>query len=98
MVDGVSYGVPWYVETRLVYYRTDLAEEGGFNQAPANWDELKELAQAQKDAGAEYGHQPAAGRPGLVADVHAVLLAGGRGDRRRGEQPSRSTARRASRR
>ena len=55
VVDGVSYGVPWYVETRLVYYRTDLAEEGGFNEAPANWDELKELAQAQKDAGAQWG-------------------------------------------
>ena len=55
MVDGVSYGVPWYVETRLVYYRTDLAEEGGFNQAPANWDELTQLAQAMVDGGAEYG-------------------------------------------
>ena len=29
IVDGTSYGVPWYVETRLLYYRTDLAEEGG---------------------------------------------------------------------
>jgi multiple sugar transport system substrate-binding protein len=55
VVDGVSYGVPWYVETRLVYYRTDLAEDGGFNQAPANWDELKQLAEAQKEAGAQYG-------------------------------------------
>jgi multiple sugar transport system substrate-binding protein len=55
VVDGVSYGVPWYVETRLVYYRTDLAEEGGFNQAPANWDELTQLAQATVDGGAEYG-------------------------------------------
>jgi multiple sugar transport system substrate-binding protein len=54
-VDGTSYGVPWYVETRLVYYRTDLAEQGGFNQAPANWDELTQLAQAQVDAGAQYG-------------------------------------------
>jgi multiple sugar transport system substrate-binding protein len=55
VVDGVSYGVPWYVETRLLYYRTDLAEQGGFNQAPANWDELTQLAQAQVDAGAQYG-------------------------------------------
>ena len=55
VVDGVSYGVPWYVETRLVYYRTDLAEEGGFNQAPATWDELTQLAQATVDGGAEYG-------------------------------------------
>ncbi|HWM22862.1 MAG TPA: sugar ABC transporter substrate-binding protein [Ilumatobacteraceae bacterium] len=55
VVDGVSYGVPWYVETRLIYYRTDLAEDGGFNQAPANWDELTQLVQAQADAGAEFG-------------------------------------------
>jgi multiple sugar transport system substrate-binding protein len=54
-VEGTSYGVPWYVETRLVYYRTDLAEQGGFSQAPANWDELTQLAQAQVDAGARYG-------------------------------------------
>ena len=86
VVDGVSYGVPWYVETRLVYYRTDLAEEGGFNQAPANWDELKQLAQAQEDAGAECGISLQPGGTGLVADVHAVLLAGRRRDRRRGEQ------------
>jgi multiple sugar transport system substrate-binding protein len=55
VVDGVSYGVPWYVETRLIYYRTDLAEEGGFNQAPATWDELTQLAQATADGGAEWG-------------------------------------------
>jgi multiple sugar transport system substrate-binding protein len=55
VVDGVSYGVPWYVETRLIYYRTDLAEEGGFNQAPANWDELTQLAEATAAGGAEWG-------------------------------------------
>ena len=26
VVDGTSYGVPWYVETRVLYYRTDLVE------------------------------------------------------------------------
>jgi multiple sugar transport system substrate-binding protein len=55
VVDGTSYGVPWYVETRLIYYNTELAEEGGFNQAPANWDELTQLAQAAVDGGAEWG-------------------------------------------
>jgi multiple sugar transport system substrate-binding protein len=54
-VDGTNYGVPWYVETRLVYYRTDLAERGGFNQAPENWDQLTQLAQAQVDGGAQVG-------------------------------------------
>ena len=55
VVDGTSYGVPWYVETRLVYYRTDLAEEGGVTEPPATWDELKAMAEAIQTAGAEYG-------------------------------------------
>jgi multiple sugar transport system substrate-binding protein len=55
VVDGVSYGVPWYVETRLLYYRTDLAEQAGVTEAPANWDELKQLAQGTSEAGAQYG-------------------------------------------
>jgi len=55
VVDGVSYGVPWYVETRLIYYRTDLAEEGGVSAAPTSWEELTALASGMQDAGAEYG-------------------------------------------
>ena len=55
IVDGTSYAVPWYVETRLLYYRTDLAEEGGVTEAPATWDDLKALAEAIQGAGAEYG-------------------------------------------
>ncbi|HYI65326.1 MAG TPA: sugar ABC transporter substrate-binding protein [Candidatus Limnocylindrales bacterium] len=55
VVDGTSYGVPWYVETRLVYYRTDLAEEGGVTEPPASWDDLKAMAEAIQGAGAEYG-------------------------------------------
>lgn len=52
VVDGTSYAVPWYVETRLLYYRTDLAE--GI-EAPATWDDLKAMAVAMQEAGAEYG-------------------------------------------
>jgi len=55
VVDGTSYAVPWYVETRLLYYRTDLAEEGGVTEAPATWDDLKALAEGIQSAGAEYG-------------------------------------------
>ena len=55
-VDGTSYGIPWYVETRLLYYRTDLAEQAGFDEAPTTWEGLKEMAKAmQTEAGAEYG-------------------------------------------
>lgn len=55
-VDGTSYGVPWYVETRLVYYRTDLAEQAGWSEPPTDWDGLKQMAtDMQSKAGAEYG-------------------------------------------
>jgi multiple sugar transport system substrate-binding protein len=55
VVDGVSVGVPWYVETRLIYYRTDLAEDAGFTEPPGNWDELKEMARGMQEAGADWG-------------------------------------------
>jgi multiple sugar transport system substrate-binding protein len=55
-VDGKTYGVPWYVETRLLYYRTDIAKKAGVTEAPKTWDELKEAARKmQEQGGAKYG-------------------------------------------
>lgn len=55
-VDDEVYGVPWYVDTRVLYYRTDLAEKAGVDKAPADWKELRALASAyQKDAGTKWG-------------------------------------------
>ncbi|WP_299528288.1 sugar ABC transporter substrate-binding protein [uncultured Streptomyces sp.] len=55
-VDGTAYGVPWYVDTRVLYYRTDLAEKAGVDKAPATWKEMKDLATAyRKDAGSQWG-------------------------------------------
>jgi multiple sugar transport system substrate-binding protein len=56
VVGDTSYGVPWYVETRVLYYRTDLAEEAGWSEAPKTWDELKQFATDLQDkADVEYG-------------------------------------------
>ncbi|HEX9173783.1 MAG TPA: sugar ABC transporter substrate-binding protein [Telluria sp.] len=33
------YGVPWYVDTRLIYYRQDLLKAAGFAHAPVDWAE-----------------------------------------------------------
>jgi len=56
IVDGKTYGVPWYVETRVLYYRKDIAEKAGITDPPASWDELKAMAQAMKEqGGAKYG-------------------------------------------
>ena len=38
-VDGVLYGVPWYVDTRLLFYRRDILAAAGFARPPASWAE-----------------------------------------------------------
>lgn len=54
--EGESYGVPWYAETRVLFYRTDLAEKAGIKKAPATWKELREAAAAyQEKAGTKWG-------------------------------------------
>jgi multiple sugar transport system substrate-binding protein len=56
VVGGTSYGVPWYVETRVLFYRTDMAEKAGWSEAPKTWDELKQFASdLESKGGAEYG-------------------------------------------
>lgn len=55
-VHGGTYGVPWYVDTPVLYYRTDLAARAGYTAPPATWDEFTALAKAyQAKAGAKYG-------------------------------------------
>ncbi len=69
-VDGTSYGIPWYVETRLVYYRTDLAEKAGITTPPTDWDGLKSMAKAMQDkAGAKWGIGLQAGGEGSWQSV-----------------------------
>jgi multiple sugar transport system substrate-binding protein len=36
---GVLYGLPWYVDTRLLYYRRDLLQRAGFETPPLTWSE-----------------------------------------------------------
>lgn len=38
-------GVPWYIDTRVLYYRSDLLEEVGYKEAPKTWEELADAAQ-----------------------------------------------------
>jgi len=55
-VGGVASGVPWYVETRLLYYRTDIATKAGITSPPATWDDLIAMAKAMKEkGGAKWG-------------------------------------------
>lgn len=42
VVDGSVYGIPWYVDTRLLFYRTDLLAEAGFPEPPRTWSQWVE--------------------------------------------------------
>jgi multiple sugar transport system substrate-binding protein len=44
MYDGKIYGVPWFTDAGLLYYRADLLEKSGFSDPPKTWDELQQMA------------------------------------------------------
>ncbi|MBF0410226.1 MAG: extracellular solute-binding protein [Candidatus Riflebacteria bacterium] len=37
------FGVPWYVDTRVLYYRSDLLSNLGYKTFPSTWDEFENL-------------------------------------------------------
>jgi multiple sugar transport system substrate-binding protein len=54
LIDGTLYGVPWYVDTRLLFYRRDLLAQAGFDAPPRNWDEwLAQMRAIKKLVGPE---------------------------------------------
>lgn len=56
VVDGTSFGVPWYVETRLLYVNKEVAAKAGITEPPSTWDGLKTAVTAlQQKGGAQWG-------------------------------------------
>jgi multiple sugar transport system substrate-binding protein len=48
IIDGTLYGVPWYIDTRLLFYRRDLLAEAGFADPPRSWEEWSRMLAAIK--------------------------------------------------
>lgn len=48
VVNGRLYGIPWYVDTRLLFYRRDLLKQAGFAEPPKTWDEWSRMHAAIK--------------------------------------------------
>src|SRR5678816_3469397 len=46
VVDGATYGIPWYVDTRVIFYRKDLLAAAGYSSMPTTWPDW--LAAMQK--------------------------------------------------
>jgi multiple sugar transport system substrate-binding protein len=56
VVDGTSYGVPWYVETRMLFVNKAVAEKAGITEAPKDWDSLTQAVSDMKaKGGAKWG-------------------------------------------
>ncbi|MFY0760154.1 sugar ABC transporter substrate-binding protein [Metabacillus dongyingensis] len=62
-----TVGVPWYIDTRVLYYRTDLLKEAGYNEAPKTWDELQDAAKKLSERGK--------GKYGISLDIKEQTLA-----------------------
>lgn len=43
------YGVPWFTDAGMLYYRRDLLEEAGISEPPQTWEELKQAAQQMQE-------------------------------------------------
>lgn len=40
IIDTLVYGIPWYIDTRVLFFRTDVLKKAGFDYPPKTWDEL----------------------------------------------------------
>jgi multiple sugar transport system substrate-binding protein len=48
VVAGQLYGLPWYVDTRVLFYRRDLLSQAGFETPPRTWAEWLQMQHAIK--------------------------------------------------
>ncbi len=74
------YGVPWFTDAGMLFYRKDLLEESGISGPPGTWDELKEQAKrVQRDTGVKHGFvfQGADYEGGVVNGLEYVWTSGG---------------------
>ncbi|GHF14583.1 sugar ABC transporter substrate-binding protein [Streptomyces spiralis] len=75
---GKTYGVPWYVDTRVLYYRTDLAAKAGIKSPPATMGDLQKAAEAyQAKAGTKWGLSIQPGGLDTVQSFYPFLYSAG---------------------
>jgi multiple sugar transport system substrate-binding protein len=48
-VAGTVRGIPWYVDTRVLFYRRDLLGKAGIDRPPRSWEEWKRALAAVKN-------------------------------------------------
>ena len=48
VLGGETWGVPWYVDTRVLFYRSDLLRDAGYTEMPHHWSEWKTALRAMR--------------------------------------------------
>jgi len=54
VVEGRLRGIPWYVDTRVLFYRADLLRKAGFGKPPRSWEEWERVLAAVKKVAGPY--------------------------------------------
>ena len=44
VIDSTVFGIPWYVDTRLIFYRIDILRSAGYEHPPRTWDEWYDVS------------------------------------------------------
>jgi putative chitobiose transport system substrate-binding protein len=53
-LNGESFGIPWYLTTRISIYNTQLFNEAGIDQPPSTYAELAQVAQQIRERTGKY--------------------------------------------
>src|SRR5574341_2447167 len=57
VMEGRLFGIPWYVDTRVMFYRKDVLAQAGFPEGPKTWDDWVAASQAiKKQMGTRRGY------------------------------------------
>lgn len=46
VVHDSLYGIPWYVDTRVLFYRADILRKAGYDRLPETWDGWRDAMRA----------------------------------------------------
>lgn len=75
------WGVPWYTDAGLLFYRKDMLAKSGFEAPPKTWEELAKMSRkVMKDSGTRHGFvfEGAVYEGGTVNAAEFIWSAGGR--------------------
>jgi multiple sugar transport system substrate-binding protein len=86
--DGKSWGMPWILDTKYLFYNKAMLAKAGIAEPPKTWDELTKDAQILKDKGiVQYPIAWSWAQAEAVICDYTTLVSAYKGDFFKGDQP-----------